>query len=426
MAFGGKGVARHDGKVYFVEDAIEGDLAVVEVTSETDRYNEARVIGLKEPSPHRGPSPCDVSHICGGCQWQGVPYSQQMIWKKQFVANALRRIGKLGETIEIETLPSPVENGYRNRIFVRARVLTDGSLKVGYFKRGSREFVSISRCAIACDRVNRFIESLRSLSFVDDLRERKIESEVKFRFEIQDLPSKSDHEPHIFLSVYDPDDQNFPLDVILSKFRSIPAVAWVGGPKDLHNAPFEPFETDLGVTFHTAAGMFQQINIPHNHTVRRLVRETVDQLKPKRILDLFCGSGNLSLPLADGERFIDGVEFSKRAIDAAKFNVESGKISNAHYYAGDTEKFLWRAAKQGIQYDLVIADPPREGMYKSLIPLMKLKAKHIIYVSCDPTTLSRDLGSLCKGDYKVLRFAALDFFPNTYHIESFVLLERQR
>jgi 23S rRNA (uracil1939-C5)-methyltransferase len=424
MAFGGKGVARHDGKVYFVEDGIEGDLAEVAVTESTDRYSEARVIGLKEPSIHRGKSPCEVSNQCGGCQWQGVPYAQQMIWKNQFVTNALRRIGKLSETIDVETLPSPIDNGYRNRILLRARILPDGSLKVGYFKRSSRDFVGIKTCVIACDRINAFIGTLQSVSFKGDLIKHPITTEIKFRFEMQDLPSKSPMEPHILISVYDPDDLTFPVDLIIRKFRELSSVAWIGGTKDLPTAPFVEFETDLGVKFHTAAGMFQQINIPHNHTVRRLVKESVDELNPGKILDLFCGSGNLSLPLADGKRMIDGIEFSKKAIEAAKYNVQKGNIPNANYYAGDTEKFLWRAAKQNDQYDLIIADPPRDGMFKSLVPLMKIKPKNIIYVSCDPTTLSRDLGSLCKRDYKVKRFVALDFFPNTYHIESFVILER--
>lgn len=424
MAFGGKGVARDNGKVYFVADGIEGDHARIEVLSETDRYGEAKIDTLLKPSIHRGPSPCPISDECGGCQWQGVPYSQQMLWKKQFITNALRRIGKLGEAIDVEVLPSPLENGYRNRIFVRARILKDGSLKIGYFKRGSRDFVPISKCPIANLRLNQFIDSIQTLSFTEVLKNHPIESEIKFRFEMQDLPAKNQEDPHILLSVYEPDDSNFPVTRIIEKFKTIAAVAWVGAAKDLHGAPLFEFETDLGATFHTAAGMFQQVNIPHNHTVRRLVKEAVDKIQPKRILDLFCGSGNLSLPLADGTRYIDGIEFSKRAIEAANYNVEHGKIKNAQYFAGDTEKFLWRAAKQGMMYDLIIADPPRDGMFKALIPLMKLKAQTILYISCDPTTLSRDLSSLCKRDYRVQRFVALDFFPNTYHIESFVILER--
>jgi 23S rRNA (uracil1939-C5)-methyltransferase len=424
MAYGGKGVARRDGKVYFVDDAIEGDTAMVNVTSESERYNEARVMQLVKPSALRGSSPCVVSNVCGGCQWQGVAYDQQMAWKKQFVENALRRIGKIGELIQVETMPSPKTNGYRNRILVRARIIPDGRLVVGYFRRGSREFVAIDRCEIAEERINRFMDNLKKISFAETLLKLGIKSEVRFRFEIQDLPSRTDNEAHLLISVYDTDEIKFPINLIVDQFTSLSEVFWAGSVRDLSAAPITAFETDLGVTFHTSAGLFQQINIPHNHRIRRLVKDTVDELDPKRILDIFCGSGNLSLPLANGKRHIDGVEYSRKAIETAHHNIRLGHIQGADYYAGDTEKFLWRAAKNGVIYDMIIADPPREGMYKSLVPLMKLKPKHILYISCDPTTLSRDLGSLCKHGFTVKRLVALDFFPNTYHIETFVVLGR--
>ncbi len=424
MAFGGRGVGRHDGKVYFINGAIEGDLATIAITMEGDRYNEGDVIALPEPSPKRGLSPCPVSDQCGGCQWQGISYQHQIEWKKQFVLNSLRRIGKLGESITVDILPSPQDNGYRNRIFVRSRLTAEGQLKVGYFRGGSRDFIAITSCAIAEPRLNRFIDQLVKIDFKDIAKSMGLRDEIKFRFEMQDIPLRSDHEPHILMSIYDSDDQSVSLDPIIKKFRAMPEVAWAGSQRELPDAPFFPFENDLGITFHTAAGMFQQINIPHNHTVRRLVQETVKNHSPKRVLDVFCGSGNLSLPIARQVLSVDGVEFSKRAISAAQHNASIAGITNAQYFSGDSEKFLWRAAKQGTQYDLVIADPPREGMYACLIPLMKIKPKTIIYVSCDPTTLSRDLSSLCKRDYSVKRFIALDFFPNTYHIESFVILER--
>lgn len=424
MSFGGRGVARHEGKVYFVDGAIEGDVATIEVTKVGDRYSEAKIASLNPPSPLRGKSPCSVSADCGGCQWQGINYQNQVEWKKQFVLNSLRRIGKLGESINVEILPSPHDNGYRNRIFVRARITSEGELKIGYFRAGSRDFVAIQKCVIAEDRINQFIEKLLKLDFKEFATANNLRDELKFRFEMQDLPAKRSDEAHILMSVYDSDDSSISMDPVIQKFKSLSQVAWAGSSRSLHEAPFFEFEKDLGVTFHTAAGMFQQINIPHNHNVRRLVADVVRQYKPNRVLDVYCGSGNLSLPIANEVKYIEGVEFSKRAIEAAKFNAEASGITNAQFFAGDTEKFLWRAAKQGVQFDMIIADPPREGMYKSLIPLMKIKPKSIIYVSCDPTTLSRDLSSLCKRDYQVKRFLALDFFPNTYHIESFVILER--
>jgi 23S rRNA (uracil1939-C5)-methyltransferase len=252
----------------------------------------------------------------------------------------------------------------------------------------------------------------------------ELQQELKFRFEIQDLPSYSDSFPHLLVSVYDADDTSIQMDGLIERFQTIPMVAWAGSSRRLHESPFFHFETDLGIQFHTAAGLFQQINISHNHTVRRLVLDTIKHYASKRVLDVFCGSGNLSLPLARDVQHIDGVEFSKRAIATAQHNTAVGGIKNANYYAGDTEKFLWRAAKQGVRYDMIIADPPREGMYKCLIPLMKLNPEVIIYVSCDPATLSRDLSSLCRQNYRIRRFVALDFFPNTYHIESFVVLEK--
>jgi 23S rRNA (uracil1939-C5)-methyltransferase len=429
VAFGGKGVARHEGKVYFVEGGLEGDLATVEVSEANDRYGQARVVSLIEPSFWRGPSSCPVSERCGGCQWQGVPYEQQMVWKKMFVETAIRRIAKLGDSVNVEALPSPADNAYRNRIMVRARILADGRLTVGYFQRGSREFVAISRCAIAVDRINDFIVRLQRISFAEALASRPISStgefkEIKFKIELQDLPSKNAAEPHILLSVFESDDKSFPAEIIRRELGKLAGVAWIGGPSDVPKASFFEFESDLGVTFHTAPGLFQQVNVPHNHTVRRLVKSAVDEFSPKRVLDLFCGSGNLSLPLADGVRSIDGIEFSKRAIDAAKYNVQKGKVQKAQYFAGDTEAFLWKAVEAMASYDLIIADPPRDGMFKSLEPLMNLNPKHILYISCDPTTLARDLAVLCKRQYVVRRFVALDFFPNTYHIESFVILER--
>jgi 23S rRNA (uracil-5-)-methyltransferase RumA len=422
-AFGGKGVARKDGKVYFVEGAVSGDVAECEIVEASDRYSEARVVKLLEPSSHRGPSPCPVSDVCGGCQWQGVPYATQLEWKKGFVLNALKRIGKIDNPVNVEMLASPRINGYRNRIFMRARLQPDGLLYLGYFRRSSQDFVPIETCPIAVSRINEFIRNARAVSFASECQKANITSEVKFRLEVQDLPSESGEHPHLLVTIYDPDDKSFPISSIIEKISSLPSVKWCGNSRDLHTAPRVLFESHLNREFHTAPGIFQQINIDHNHTVRSLVIEAVKKFQPSRILDVFCGSGNLSLALADGQTVIDGVEFSKRAIDVANYNVAAQGLKNANYYSGDTEKFLWRAAKQGVKYDLVIADPPREGMFKALIPLMKIRPQQIIYISCDPSTLSRDLGSLCRTQYKITKFSALDFFPNTYHIESFVILE---
>lgn len=418
-AFGGKGVARHDGKVFFVEDALEGDIVKAQLVEDNDRYATAKAVEILTPSPWRGPSECKFSHECGGCQWQGVPYEQQLVWKKSFVTSALQRIGKLGPDLACEIFGSPTAQEYRNRIMVRGRLQTDGHIVVGYFRRGSRDFVAIDACRIASPRLNAFIERLSTLKVKAAPKE-----EIRFRFEMQDLPSLKSDEPHLLLSVYEPDQGGFTANDLVRELKEASGVLWAGSIRELHKADFVRFETDLGIDFHTAAGLFQQVNIVHNHFARRLVVDTVQRLKPKNVLDIFCGSGNLSLAIANQGIPVKGVEFSKRAIEAAAFNCKANHIVNAEYFSGDTEKFLWRASKASEFYDLVIADPPREGMFKALVPLINLGPRYIIYVSCDPTTLARDLGALCKKTYKIVELKALDFFPNTYHIESYVVLER--
>lgn len=418
-AFGGKGVARHDGKVVFVEDAIEGDVVHAALIEDNGRYATAKTLQVTSASPWRGTSPCSFSSECGGCQWQGVPYDQQLIWKKSFVTSALQRIGKLGDDITCEMIGSPASQEYRNRIMVRARLQTDGTFVVGYFKRGSRDFVGIDRCLIAHPRLNEFIGRLLALRVATSPSE-----EIRFRFEMQHIPSIATTEPHLLLTVYEPDHGKLSATDLARELTRAGGVLWAGSIKNIDKSAFVRYESDLDIEFHTAAGLFQQVNVPHNHIARRLVLETAKRLKSKTVLDIFCGSGNLSLALAKAGMIVHGVEYSKRAIECALFNCEKNRLQTASYTSGDTEKFLLRDAKANKTYDLVIADPPREGMFKSLSALMALTPKHIIYVSCDPTTLARDLGVLCKKDYKILELKALDFFPNTYHVESFVVLER--
>lgn len=421
VAFGGKGVARFGpppGKVFFVEGAIEGDRVRARVTEDSGRYADAEIIEVLTPSTLRGESHCPYAEACGGCQWMGVAYEKQLAWKKSFVLSALARIGKLAPDVPVEILGSPDLLGYRNRILVRAHK-TDQGLTVGYFARGSRRLVPIDRCAIADERVNATLTAITSLD-LSDL------PEMKIRLELQALPPQPKGDGHTVVTVYPAEGPREAVDELVRRIATLPLVHWTGLVFDLSNAPMLIFDEDLGMKFRTLPGQFQQVNVVHNHTLRRLVRDYVEAAQPKRLLDVFCGSGNLSLPLAGPGRYVEGVESNKKAIVVAHRNAEAAGLTNyVRYLAGDAEKHLWKCARGNEQFDLVILDPPRQGMYKGMVPLKKLEPKQIVYVSCDPSTLARDLGYLCRNDeYKITSVRALDFFPNTYHVESIVTLER--
>ena len=452
VAYGGRGVARQTptqdravspelqlgettegtvkieahGKVWFVEGAVTGDRVRARVTADEGRYGEAQIVELLERSPLRTHPLCQFEQECGGCQWMGIDYEQQLEWKKGFVESALKRIGKLDTDVPVQIVSSPSRYTYRNRILLRAHWLPassdldhaqpKGRLDVGYFARGSRRLVPITRCEIAAEGLNRILGEIRTFPFPEA-------SFFKARIEIQEILSHGDTQ--IVATVYPAEGPRESMDALVAKLKDLPKVAWAGLVFDLPSAPLVDFDHDLNRDFFTIPGQFQQINMDLNRTLRRLVKDKVEKVDAQRVLDVFCGSGNLSLPIADGQRYVEAVEFNKKAIFCANQNAERNSLSNLSFHAGDAEKHLWRSARAGERFDLVVLDPPRQGMYKGMVPLKMLAPKHIIYVSCDPTTLARDLGYLLRKDaYRIESVTALDFFPNTYHVETVVFLKR--
>jgi len=416
MAYGAKGIARHEGKVYFIADAVVGDIIEGQVTQDHGRYADVAIDKLIEASPLRGPAACRYAGDCGGCQWMGIAYEEQLSWKQNFVVSALSRIGKLPDGFTVEMIGSPAAHGYRNRVLIRLHHHVDGTMNVGYFRRQSRDLVPITACAIAAPAINQLIANLRNLT---------LEQPEAFtvRMEIQEIPATE--RGSLLVTVYPGDGNRETISRFTALVAELPGVHWAGLVFDLRNAPNVHFESDLDRNFATKPGQFQQVNLELNRTLRRLVLDYVEKVRPSRILDVFCGSGNLSLPLADGTRYVEGVEANRDAIAVAKHNASVNQLSNVVYLTGDAEKHLWKVSRGGEQFDMVILDPPRQGFPKGVVPLKNLDPQSMIYVSCDPTTLARDLAYLCRADhYMVKRVVALDFFPNTYHVETVVFLEK--
>lgn len=415
MAFGGRGIARRDGKVYFVDDAVEGDHVRVRITEDKERYCSAQIVSFIKPSDLRTTPRCQFIEKCGGCQWMGISYDKQLEWKAQFINSALKRIGKLPDDFAATVRPSPDVLAYRNRVLIRIHIGENGSLRCGYFQRGSRDLVAINRCEIACDAINRIINALPTL----DLSSCK---DIRVRLEIQELPHGSGQ---VVMTIYPADGSRDATNKFVDLLKALPDVSWAGLVFDLPQAPTLDFDSQFERSFLTIPGQFQQVNVLHNHNLRQYIRDLVNEIQPKRVLDVFCGSGNLSIPLADGKRYVEGVEANKVAIACAKKNAARNNIENTLYIAGDAEKHMWKVSKNHESFDLVILDPPRQGFFKGMVPLKNLNPAHIIYVSCDPSTLARDLGYLTRNDTYVVRsVTGFDFFPNTYHVETVAVLSR--
>lgn len=418
VAFGGKGIARNNGKVLFVADSVPGDEVLVEVIEAKERYAEAKILERIKASPLRAMSPCPISTACGGCQWIDIPYPTQLEWKENFVKSSLQRIGKVQSQTTQAVVGSSLVVNYRNRVHLKARLLPTGAIEIGYFKRGSHDFIAIPACAIAHASINQLIKDLLNVVLPNS------EAVSAFKLEIQQLPAASTKD--LLVTIFQDDLSSLQLSALKHWLQQHPKVQWAGSSSDRDQCEATEFEKSEGITYFAVPGQFQQVNTAANQALRKKIQEKIMQLDPRRILDVYCGSGNLSLWAASETVEVFGVEANPAAIFSAQKNVQANGIQNATYFRGDGEAHLWKCAKKGERFDLVIVDPPREGMYRALVPLKKIAPRDILYISCDPSTLARDIGALCRSDYEVVDIQIFDFFPNTFHVESFIHLKRNK
>lgn len=411
QAYGGYGVGRHEGRVFFVLDTLEGDLVHVRIEEEKKNFVFASVIEHVQYNPLRKKSDCPFEKHCGGCQWISIDYSKQLEFKQRFLQDSLKRIAGLKEFPEIQ-VHQDKPRYYRNRAMFRGTIHEDGRIHVGFMERATHKQVPIDHCLNVHPQINSFIKFLYTL---------KTKSRgQKFRLEVQVLPLSEKplilvlHSLHGVGSLKD----------LHRELGSHPQVQHISFAQELSKNPIFLFEEKGPLKFHTSPGAFQQVNLPLNQKARCLIEAFVSTHKISSILDLFCGSGNLSLPLASPERSLKGVEQSPLAIKIAKKNIEVNKIKNADYSCAPAHQFLKNLVNQKSRFDLIITDPPRKGMKECLDSIMRLKADFLIYMSCDPTTLARDLKVL-GSEYRIVNIHLLDFFPNTYHLESLVFMERK-
>ena len=414
MAFGGRGIGKHDGKVYFVDDAIEGDEVIAEVTKNSKNFSEARTIELITPSKNRVEPKCRYAHKCGGCPWISMSYPSQLHWKKQSIISSLKKMPNIKILPELNIHTHTPEE-YRNRVMLRGRIGIDGSIRLGYFKKRSRDFIAVKDCLIADPSIRSFIKGLENINLGAH------KHEISFRVEIQTHPGIGNQLSLIFIPATRNPCQN--LKNAVNKLKA-PNVEWIGFNNERQKSPFLRWDHWRNLDFYSRPGSFQQVNIALNHKVRDHIRALCEDISPSNILDVFCGSGNLSLAVSGLSANLTGVEFDPIAIDNAKHSVKANSLKQTEFYADDAKKFLLKEVKKNNEYDLIILDPPRAGFYEGLEAMLMLNPKDIIYMSCDPVTLARDLEVLVKNGFEISKFDAFDFFPQTYHIESVVWLNR--
>jgi 23S rRNA (uracil1939-C5)-methyltransferase len=400
MTFGPYGVGREGGKAVMVPGAVVGDRLDVEIVLERRDYAVAKVREIIQPSVYRRAAPCPYLPRCGGCDWQHIDYGAQLHFKGQVVAQELSHA--LG--IEIDPIglvePAPAEFGYRSRI--RLRVGARGML--GFYSAGSNTIVEIDSCMVADTGIRMPLHLARSLG----KRIEEIEVVRNGAREVQVAHMKkpaTEEDLRRARNVLDSDDEIAGI------------VLRAGANRVTMGETVIAIELEDELSIEVDADLFSQVNRVQNRKLVASVMEMAAVHESQPLLDLFCGAGNFSLPASRRGARVTGVDADAGAIAAAARNADRLKFRGAQFVAmkaSATADFLHRARYRP---EVIILDPPRTGAPDLMEPIIKLRAPRVIYVSCDVTTLARDLRVLAGAGYKIDRVRAFDFFPNTHHFE---------
>ena len=400
MTFGPFGVGRHDGKAVMIPGAVVGDKLDVEIASERRDYAVAKIRKVVSASADRRVAPCPYLPRCGGCDWQHIDYSAQVRFKGEVVAR------ELGHALGVEIDPiglvesAPAEFGYRSRI--RLRVGARGVL--GFYETGSNTIVEIDSCMVAEAGIRMPLHLARSLG----KRVEEIEVVRDGAREVQVAHLKkpvSDEDLRRAQNVLEADSEIAGIVLRASTSRTTVGNTAIS------------IELEPGLSIEVDADLFTQVNRAQNQNLVASVMEMAAIHESSPVLDLFCGAGNFSLPASRRGARVTGVDDDAGAIAAAARNAECLKFRDAQFIAmkaSATADFLHRARYRP---DVIILDPPRTGALDLMEPIIKLRAPAVIYVSCDVTTLARDLRVLAEAGYKINRVRGFDFFPNTHHVE---------
>lgn len=447
MAFGGRGIARLDGLAVFVRNAVPGDRALIQITRRKKNFAEAYLAQLIEPSADRVEAPCPYSGVCGGCSWQFLRYEKQLEYKRRHVAESLEHIGGIQDTPVHATVPSPAVFEYRNKMEFtcadRRWLMPDELLNpevgkgfaLGLHVPGTyHKVIDTQACLLQPGLGNRILTEIRAFIQSSGQPVYGLRSQEGFwRFVVLRSSTASGRWMVNLVTAFE--DAAVVKSLAGRLCSAFPEVAAVVNNVSARKAAIAVGEFERPVVgesrlsdrigrydFEISANSFFQTNTRSAERLYETVAAYAGLDGSETVLDLYSGTGTIPIMLSGGCREVIGIEVVASAVADARANCRLNGITNCQFVLGDIQDCL---PALEVRPEVVVIDPPRIGMAREVVQeVLRLAPERMVYVSCNPATLARDL-ALLQSDYQVHEVQPIDMFPHTFHVESVARLSRR-
>lgn len=422
LIFRGAGLGRWKGMAVLVPSSAEGDLVRVRVARVKNDYLEAEIQEVLSPSDDRTQPFCPHFPSCGGCQWQHLSLTAQREWKEKILGELVAPVARAARLPISPILPVSHPEAYRTRAQIKVKQEGNRS-QLGFFRPRSQVLEEIDTCPLLHPDLQNIYRSLRTLHYPTLTQ---LFPSLKEIWMQRGFP-----QGEVLLTLITPPTSRAALRLLYHRVKEVYpglcgiTLAWGQGGRVYDHVGKAWVEMAIrGLKLKVSPTCFYQVGEQGAESIFKIIDSWAGAEGIERALDLYCGVGTFCLPLAGRVAEMTGVEAQREAASLAQENMHRNRLSGVRIIHGTAEEALFGGVGEGI-YDLVILDPPRSGLtVRAMEGLLRLGSPRIIYISCDPSTLVRDLGRLRQGGYRCGKIQPLDLFPQTYHIETVVLLEK--
>lgn len=438
QGYEGEGIAKIDNKYpIFIEGALKGEKVKVRIVKVNKNFAYGKLMEVLEASEERVNPPCTIYKRCGGCKLQHASYKAQLDFKWDRVKDCVSKIGKLDPSIV--KYPLGMENPWRYRNKVQLPIgLINGEVKIGFFAPRSHDIIDMESCLIQDEIGDKVVKLTREWIEKFNIRPYNVDGEYDEKGIVRHIMIRRGFTTNEVMVVLVTNGEKLPhkeefVDLMVKNISGIKSV--------IQNINSKKTNVILGLESKTLWGedtisdyigdfrfnisplSFFQVNPTQTEVLYGKALEYANLTGNEEVFDAYCGTGTITLFLSQKAKKVYGVEIIPQAIDNAWINAKENKVENVEFFVGESEVVIPDLINKGVKADVVVVDPPRKGCDKKLLDaITNIDAKKIVYVSCDPSTLGRDLKVLEENGYKTLEVQPVDMFPNTAHIENVALL----